>query len=460
MKIIILISISLGGIMVGWIIKWLRAKLMYATAERIARKKTEDALKAVQQTKEEILVEGREQLKNERQQIIEEFEENLDELNELKKNVYKRNETVSDRDASLQRLKQAVENRENTIEQLKNQNQNFKEELRQELEKKSGTSRSTLKELQVKAIINEEKRDAGNVLTRMEEDFNRGAESKAKEILISSMERLPVTQVVQNNPVNHEVPNQDTLMRLIAREGRFIRLLESLLEVEIVVGDSAEPLNMSSPDPIKREMARAVLDRLFKQGRVYPDKIREAVRSVKREADRTMIEEAEAVLRDLKIRDFSSDAKRALGRLLYRYSYGQNQLYHSKEASLLATMLASELRCNTDIAKRGALLHDVGKGSSQDDKTHVEIGVEMAEKWGEDPKVINAIAAHHGDTEQESAEASVVQIAESISSARPGARRETISSYLERVEKLEGIATSFHGVDTAFTLYAGRELRI
>ncbi|HUV08685.1 MAG TPA: HD domain-containing protein, partial [Spirochaetia bacterium] len=247
---------------------------------------------------------------------------------------------------------------------------------------------------------------------------------------------------------------------LLRNEGRYIRILESMLDVEISIEESPEGFSLSSPDPLNREITRATLDRLFKGGRINPPKIKETVDSVRKEIWETMHREAINVLRELGIKDFKPEALLALGRLLYRYSYGQNNLYHSKEVALLAGMMAVELGGDPQIAKRGGLLHDIGKGFALDGKAHVEMGLELAEKWGEDPRVINAIASHHDDFEPTFVESVIVQIADAISGARPGARRETIANYLDRVEKLESIAGEFEGVDNAYAIYAGRELRI
>ena len=436
------------------------ARIELTTSKRIADRKSQEIIKEAHNAGEQMLAEETRQLETERDLFRKDLEENRREIEELRRKIDQKTSVVFERETSLNRLQTAVGNREQSVRDHERNNSAHEEEFRQKMEEKSGSTQEIIKEQQIQSFVNEERRDTGHVLQRFEDDIRRGAESRAREILMTALQRLPVSGVVQHSAANMEMPTQDMLSRLLAREGRYIRILESFLDVEITLEDTEEPLSLSSPDPIKREVAKVTVDRLFHAGRIHPERIREIVREVTADTERKMQEETGRLLKELNIRKFRPEARKALGRLLFRYSYGQNQLHHSKEAALLAGALASALGCDVEIAKRGALLHDVGKGYSHDDKTHVELGVEMAEQWGEHPMVINAIASHHGDSDQQSQEAAVVQIAESISGARPGARREMIASYLERVEKLENIATEFEGVDTAFAIYAGRELRI
>ena len=230
--------------------------------------------------------------------------------------------------------------------------------------------------------------------------------------------------------------------------------------MEIYIEDSQDGFSLHSPDHIKREISRATVGRLFKEGKFDEAKIKDIIKNVTIEVNDIMIKKAKMLLKSMKIYDFKPEVVKGLGRLLYRYSYGQNNLYHSEEVALIAGRLAAELGTNVKLAVRCGLLHDIGKGFSIEGKAHVEVGAEIAESWGESPVVINAIASHHDDVEQEYVESVLIQIADSISGARPGARRETVTSYLELVQNLEGIAEGFDGVEKAFAIYAGRELRI
>ena len=258
-----------------------------------------------------------------------------------------------------------------------------------------------------------------------------------------------------------QLPNDEMKGRIIGREGRNIRTLETLTGVDIIIDDTPEAVVISCFDPVRKEIAKESLERLISDGRIHPARIEEVVQKVTREVQNKIYEEGEKALFDLGIHNMPTDGVRALGRLYFRTSYGQNVLVHSKEVGLLAGMLAAELGADRELAKRAAILHDIGKGAENDsDQNHAEVGAEMARKMGEDARVINAIAAHHNDIEPTSIEAVIVQIADAISAARPGARRETVDNYVKRLENLEGIAESFNGVEKAYAIQAGRELRI
>jgi ribonuclease Y len=249
--------------------------------------------------------------------------------------------------------------------------------------------------------------------------------------------------------------------RIIGREGRNIRTLETMTGVDIIIDDTPEAVVISCFDPVRREIAKIALERLITDGRIHPARIEEIVTKVTRDISQKIFEEGEKVLFDLGIHNISQEAIRVLGRLYFRTSYGQNVLYHSKEVAIIAGILASEVGANRELAKRGALLHDIGKGIESDsDQNHAEIGMEMARKMGEDPRIINAIGSHHNDIEPTCIESVLVQIADAISAARPGARRETLDNYVKRLETLENIASGFTGVDKAYAIQAGRELRI
>jgi ribonuclease Y len=249
--------------------------------------------------------------------------------------------------------------------------------------------------------------------------------------------------------------------RIIGREGRNIRTLETLTGVDVIIDDTPEAVVISCFDPVRKEIAKVSLERLILDGRIHPARIEEIVQKVTREISQKIYEEGEKVLFDLGIHNMSQEGVRALGRLYFRTSYGQNVLYHSKEVAMIAGMLASEIGANRELAKRGALLHDIGKGAENDsDQNHAEVGMEMARKMNEDARVINAIGSHHNDVEPSCIESVLVQIADAISAARPGARRETIDNYVKRLENLEAIAESFEGVEKAYAIQAGRELRV
>jgi ribonuclease Y len=299
------------------------------------------------------------------------------------------------------------------------------------------------------------------VLNKIEQETTVAAEKKAREIIVSTIQRIATDVTSEVTVTTVSLPNDEMKGRIIGREGRNIRTLETLTGVDVIIDDTPEAVVISCFDPVRKEIAKKSLERLISDGRIHPARIEEVVQKITKEITQIIYEEGEKILFELGLHNFNSDGIRALGRLHFRTSYGQNVLSHSKEVAILSGMIAAEVGADREIAKRGALLHDIGKGiESESDSTHVELGIELAKKMGEDPRVINAIAAHHGDIEFSCPEAVIVQIADSISASRPGARRETLDTYIKRLENLEKIAESFDGVEKAYAIQAGRELRI
>ncbi len=460
MRLLILIALFIGGFGVGWLAKWVKARIRLIRSSKTAKKKMQELLDEARQVGEQMRIEGESELESDRSLVEEELEGNERELVRLESQLGQQVAVAREREASLEKLAGSLEGREQRIAEYAARIQQLIQEFRDRLAKVCGVSQQELKDQIKESIINGEKRDAARVIARREEEIQRVAEVKGRELVFSAIQRLPLAQAIEHSPTSLDSLDQDIIEKLLSREGRNIRILESLLDVELSVEDSEQGISLSSPDPINREMARATLDRLFRGGRLSPQKIEDTVRKVNKDIWSTMRKEAASIVKDLGLDGFQDEEIDAIGRLLYRYSYGQNNLYHSKEVALLAGTLARDLGCDPEIAKRGGILHDIGKGFALDGKAHVELGVELAERWGEDPRVLNAIASHHDDTEATCPEAVIVQIADAISGSRPGARRETIGDYLDRVENLEKIAEEFKGVDKAFAIYAGRELRV
>ena len=333
--------------------------------------------------------------------------------------------------------------------------------LRTELERISGLTQDEAKTLIIKNLENDARHDAQALLNKIDQEAQVTAEKKAQEILVTTIQRLATEVTSDITVATVSLPSDEMKGRIIGREGRNIRTLETLTGVDIIIDDTPEAVVISCFDPVRKEIARETLERLITDGRIHPARIEEIVQKVTREIQQRIYEEGEKVLFDVGIHNMSQDGVRALGRLHFRTSYGQNVLVHSKEVAELASMLAAEVGANRDLAKRAALLHDIGKGAESDsDQNHAEVGAEMARKMGEDPRVVNAIAAHHNDCEPQTIEAVLVQIADAISAARPGARRETVDNYVKRLENLEETAKKFQGVEQAYAIQAGRELRI
>ena len=335
------------------------------------------------------------------------------------------------------------------------------EHYRQELEKISGLSAQEAKDLIIKNLENDARHDAQALINKIEQEAQLTAEKKAKDILVTTIQRIAPETTSDITVATVSLPSDEMKGRIIGREGRNIRTLETLTGVDIIIDDTPEAVVISCFDPVRKEIAKESLERLISDGRIHPARIEEIVQKVTHEIQNKIYEEGERALFDLGIHNMNTDGIRALGRLYFRTSYGQNVLYHSKEVAMAASMIAAEIGADREVAKRAAILHDIGKGAETDsDQNHAEVGAEMARKMGESPVIVNAIAAHHNDVPTESLEAVVVQIADAISAARPGARRETIDNYVKRLENLEQIAESFNGVEKAYAIQAGRELRI
>ena len=336
------------------------------------------------------------------------------------------------------------------------------EELyRAELEKISGLSAQEAKELIIKNLENDARHDAQALINKIEQDAQLSAEKKARDILITTIQRIAPETTSDITVTTVSLPSDEMKGRIIGREGRNIRTLETLTGVDIIIDDTPEAVVISCFDPVRKEIAKESLERLISDGRIHPARIEEIVQKVTHEIQNKIYEEGERALFDLGIHNMNTDGVRALGRLYFRTSYGQNVLNHSKEVARIAVMIASEIGADRELAKRAAILHDIGKGAENDsDQNHAEVGAELARKMGENALVINAIAAHHNDVEATSIEAIIVQIADAISAARPGARRETIDNYVKRLENLEAIAEGFTGVEKAYAIQAGRELRV
>ena len=332
---------------------------------------------------------------------------------------------------------------------------------RSELEKISGLSAQEAKDLIIKNLENEARHDAQAMINKIEQEAQLTAEKKAKDVLVTTIQRLAPEVTSDITVTTVSLPSDEMKGRIIGREGRNIRTLETLTGVDIIIDDTPEAVVISCFDPVRKEIAKQSLERLISDGRIHPARIEEIVQKVTHEIQNKIYEEGERCLFDLGIHNMNPEGIRALGRLYFRTSYGQNVLTHSKEVAMAASMVAAEIGADRELAKRAAVLHDIGKGAENDsDQNHAEVGAEMARKMGEDARVINAIAAHHNDVEAETIEAVIVQIADAISAARPGARRETIDNYVKRLENLEAIAEAFEGVEKAYAIQAGRELRI
>ena len=406
-------------------------------------------------------MEAKDQLIRERNQQERENRDRRAELQKDQARVNKKEELVEKRAAEFDKKEKDYEFKISALKAKEKVLEQQEETYRQELERISGLSAQEAKNLIIQSLESEARHDAQVLLNKIEQDAQLSAEKKAQEILITTIQRIATETTGDVTVATVSLPSDEMKGRIIGREGRNIRTLETLTGVDIIIDDTPEAVVISCFDPVRKEIAKQALERLVTDGRIHPARIEEIVQKVTREIQQKIYEEGEKVLFELGIHNMNQDGVRALGRLFFRTSYGQNVLTHSKEVAEIASLLATEVGANRELAKRAALLHDIGKGAENDsDQNHAEVGAEMARKMGETASVINAIAAHHNDCEPETVEAVIVQIADAISAARPGARRETVDNYVKRLENLEEVAEKFPGVDKAFAIQAGRELRI
>ncbi|MEN6499061.1 MAG: ribonuclease Y [Rectinema sp.] len=455
------IVLPLAGLCLGWMIRWLYARFQLSSAEREAERVLQDAIKEAEAKKKELLVEAKDQIIRERNQQEREIRDRRIELQKYERRVLLKEENLDAKLASIERIEANLKNRENAIAEKEAYLAGQEERYAAELERVSGFTAEEAKKLIIQTMEQEARRDAQALINKIEQEAQLTAEKKAKDIVITTIQRIATESTAESTVSSVSLPSDEMKGRIIGREGRNIRTLETLTGVDIIIDDTPEAVVISCFDPIQREIAKISLERLIVDGRIHPARIEEMVQKVTREINQKLYDEGEKVVFDLGLHNMAPELIRAIGRLYYRTSYGQNVLMHSKEVAVIAGLLAAELGLNREIAKRGALLHDIGKGIVTDsDKNHAEIGTEIAKKFGEDARVINAIASHHNDVEPTCPESVIVQIADAISAARPGARRETLDNYIKRLEDLEAVAESFSGVEQAFAIQAGRELRI
>ena len=460
-NIILFIILPVIGIVLGWTIRWLYARFQLSASEQKAERVKQDAIREAEAQKKEILLEAKDELIRERNQQERENRERRAEVQRYESRVNKKEELLDQKAADFEKRDKEFSNRIAAMERREAALTQQEEQYRKELERISGLTVEEAKSLIIKNLENDARHDAQALINKIEQESNITAEKKARDILVSTIQRIATETTGDITVTTVSLPSDEMKGRIIGREGRNIRTLETMTGVDIIIDDTPEAVVISCFDPVRKEIAKVALERLISDGRIHPTRIEEIVQKVTREIQQKIYEEGEKALFELGIHNMNTDGVIALGRLYFRTSYGQNVLTHSKEVALIAALLAAEVGGNREIAKRAALLHDIGKGAENEtEQNHAEVGADMARKMGEDQVIINAIAAHHNDVEPQSLEAVLVQIADAISAARPGARRETVDNYVKRLENLEAVAENFNGVEKAYAIQAGRELRI
>ena len=457
-----------AGVFLGWIIRKKTAEDKVISAEKMAKQKLEEAERQVASRKKEAIIEAKEELFKAKQQFEADTKERRVEIQTLEKRLTQREEHVDKRADLLDQKEKENKSRETELQQkdqmIKDKDDKLNrmvEEERLKLERISGLTTENAKKLLLEMLEKQARSDAAVIIKRIEDEAKEEAEKKAKKIVSLSIQRCAIDHTVESTVSVVPLPNEEMKGRVIGREGRNIRALEAATGIDVIVDDTPEAVVLSGFDMVRREIARISLERLISDGRIHPTRIEEVVERVKSEVDEKIKETGERTVMDMGLSGIHPELVRLIGRLKYRTSYGQNILQHSIEVANLAGMIAGELGLDSVMFKRAGLLHDIGKAVDHEiEGTHPQIGADLVKKYKESPRVISAVGEHHGDDQLRTIDAIIVQAADSISGARPGARRESLETYIKRLEKLENIAESFTGVKNSFAMQAGREIRI
>lgn len=436
-------------------------EITIGNAEDKAREIIDEAIKAADAKKREASLEVKEETIKARHDFEKETKERRAELQKYEQRVLSKEETVEKKATTLERKEQSLASKEKNIETEKAQLQELQAKHLQELERISGLTSDQAEEQLLSAVKEDVKHETAMYVKEMETRAKEDARKKAKEYVVTAIQKCAVDHVAETTISLVQLPNDEMKGRIIGREGRNIRSIENATGVELIIDDTPEAVVLSSFNPVRREIARIALEKLIVDGRIHPARIEEMVEKATKEVETMMREEGEAATLELGVHGIHPELVRLLGRMKFRTSYGQNALKHSMEVAQLSGLLAAEIGVDVRMAKRAGLLHDIGKSIDHEvEGSHVELGVNLCKKYKENPIVINAVASHHGDEEPESLIACLVQAADAISAARPGARSETLESYTTRLKQLEEIADSFQGVDKTFAIQAGREIRV
>ena len=431
------------------------------SAEGKAREIIDEAIKSAEAKKKEALLEAKEENLKAKNELDKEIKERRAEVQRYEKRVLNKEEAIERKSESLEKKENSLKNKEEKLAEAQTKVDELSEKRVQELERISGLTSEQAKEYLLKTVEEEVKIETAKLVKELESQAKEEADKKAKEIVVNAIQKCATDHVSETTISVVSLPNDEMKGRIIGREGRNIRTLESLTGVDLIIDDTPEAIVLSGFDPIRREIARIALEKLIVDGRIQPTRIEEMVNKARKEVETMIREEGEAATLEVGVHGIHPELVKLLGKMKFRTSYGQNALKHSIEVAHLSGLLAAEMGLDVRIAKRAGLLHDIGKAVDHEmEGTHIQLGVDLCRKYKESAVVINAVEAHHGDVEPENLIACIVQAADAISAARPGARRETLETYTNRLKQLEDITNSFEGVDKSFAIQAGREIRV